>query len=128
VVEKDGALAGIVEAHDLLKIEPLDHHFKMRELARQDYMLAYPEEAVDQVNRDMLLKNIENVVVVQSYGSRKPIGIARANDIPQLRRWLMEEETREVVASITVPRSAALSIATRDGETPRVSLKTCNFA
>jgi chloride channel protein, CIC family len=98
VVEKDGTLVGIVEAHDLLKIEPPDHHFKMRELARQDYVLAYPEEAVDQVNRDMLLKNIENVVVVQSHGSRKPIGIARANDILQLRRWLMEEETREVVA------------------------------
>lgn len=99
VVERDGSLVGIVEAHDLLKIEPPDHHFKMRELARQDYVLAYPEEAVDQVNRDMLLKNIENVVVVQSYGSRKPIGIARANDILQLRRWLMEEETREVVAT-----------------------------
>lgn len=98
VVEKEGSLVGIVEAHDLLKIEPPDHHFKMRELARQDYVLAYPEEAVDQVNRDMLLKNIENVVVVQSHGSRKPIGIARANDILQLRRWLMEEETREVVA------------------------------
>ncbi len=100
VVEKDGSLVGIVEAHDLLKIEPPDHHFKMRELARQDYVLAYPEEAVDQVNRDMLLKNIENVVVVQSHGSRKPIGIARANDILQLRRWLMEEETREVRAKV----------------------------
>jgi CIC family chloride channel protein len=98
VVEKDGSLVGIVEAHDLLKIESPDHHFKMRELARQDYVLAYPEEAVDQVNRDMLLKNIENVVVVQSHGSRVPIGIARANDILQLRRWLMEEETREVQA------------------------------
>ena len=98
VVEKDGSLVGIVEAHDLLKIEPPDHHFKMSELARQDYVLAYPEEAVDQVNRDMLLKNIENVVVVQSHGSRMPIGIARANDILQLRRWLMEEETREVQA------------------------------
>jgi predicted transcriptional regulator len=100
VVEKDGSLVGIVEAHDLLKIEPPDHHFKMRELARQDYVLAYPEEAVDQVNRGMLLKNIENVVVVQSHGSRKPIGIARANDILQLRRWLMEEETREVTEKV----------------------------
>lgn len=96
VVEKDGSLVGIVEAHDLLKAEPPDHHFKMRELARQDYVLAYPGEAVDQVNRDMLLKNIENIVVVQSSGDRKPVGIARANDILQLRRWLMEEETREV--------------------------------
>jgi hypothetical protein len=79
-----------------LKIESPDHHFRMRELARQDYVLAYPEEAVDQVNRDRLLKNIENVVGVQSHDSRVPIGIARANDILQLRRWLMEE-TREVV-------------------------------
>ena len=95
VVEKDGSLVGIVEAHDLLKVEPPDHHFKMRELARQDYVLAYPNEAVDQVNRDMLLKNNENIVVVEAHGSRKPIGIARANDLLQLRRWLMQEETRD---------------------------------
>ena len=90
-----GALVGIVEPHDLLRTEPPDHHFKMRELARGDYVLAYPGELVDQVHRDMMLKNTENVVVVQPEGPRKPIGIARANDILQLRRWLMEEETRE---------------------------------
>jgi chloride channel protein, CIC family len=47
------------------------------------------------VHRDMMLKNTENVVVVEAAGIRKPIGIARANDILQLRRWLMEEETRD---------------------------------
>jgi CIC family chloride channel protein len=95
VVDAAGALVGIVEPHDLLRTEPPDHHFKMREIARKDYVLAYPGEAVDQVHRDMMLKNTENVVVVESQGPRKPIGIARANDILQLRRWLMEEETRE---------------------------------
>lgn len=95
VVEKDGALAGIVEPHDLLRTEPPDHHFKMRELARRDFVLAYPGESIDQVHRDMMLKNTENVVVVEPGGARKPIGIARANDILQLRRWLMEEEMRE---------------------------------
>ncbi len=99
VVEQDGTLVGIVDARDLLKIEPPDHHFKMRELARQDYVLAYPGESVDQVHRDMMLKNIEDVVVVESTGARLPIGIARANDILQLRRWLMEEETRDVAAT-----------------------------
>ena len=43
----------------------------------------------------MMLKNAENVVVVEAAGIRKPIGIARANDILQLRRWLMEKEARE---------------------------------
>lgn len=93
VVEKDGSLVGIVEAHDLLKVDPPDHHFKMRELARQDYVLAYPDEPVDLVNRDMLLKNHENIVVVESHESRKPVGVARANDLLQLRRWLVQEET-----------------------------------
>jgi chloride channel protein, CIC family len=95
VVEKDGTLAGIVEPHDLLRAEAPDHHFKMRELARRDFVLAYPSESIDRVHRDMMLKNTENVVVVQPGDARKPIGIARANDILQLRRWLMEEETRE---------------------------------
>jgi chloride channel protein, CIC family len=97
VVNKAGGLIGIVEPHDLLRTEPPDHHFKMRELARQDFVLAYPGEPVDRVHRDMMLKNTENVVVVGPDRSRKPIGIVRANDILQLRHWLVEEETREQV-------------------------------
>jgi len=95
VVDAAGALIGIVEPHDLLRTEPPDHHFKMRELARRDYVLAHTGESVDQVHRDMMLKNTENVVVVQPTGPRKPVGIARANEILQLRRWLLEEETRD---------------------------------
>lgn len=96
VVGKNGALLGIVEPHDLLKSDTQDHHFTMRELARQDYVRAYPGDLVDRVNREMLLKNVENVIVVESHATPKPIGIVRANDILQLRRWLLEEETREV--------------------------------
>lgn len=95
VVEKNGALVGVVEAHDLLKVESADHHFKAREIARQDYVIAYPGQTVDKVSREMLLKNVENVVVVEWNGFPKPIGIARANDILRLRRWLVEEETQE---------------------------------
>jgi len=96
VVNASGVLIGIVEAHDLLRIEPADHHFTMRELARQDFVIAYPGELVDQVHRDMMLKNVENVVVVESSRALKPVGTARANDILQLRRWLLEEETGEL--------------------------------
>lgn len=84
-----------MEPHDLLKVDTQDHHFTMRELARQDYVLSYPGDLVDVVNREMLLKNVENVIVVESHKSRKPVGIVRANDILQLRRWLVEEESHE---------------------------------
>jgi chloride channel protein, CIC family len=96
VVDKQGGLVGLIQPHDLLKSDTKDHHFTMRELARQDYVRAYPGDLVDRVNRDMLLKDVENVIVVESHASPKPIGIVRANDILQLRRWLLEEETREV--------------------------------
>jgi chloride channel protein, CIC family len=96
VLEKDGTLLGIVEAHDLLRSDPPGHHITMGEIVRQNYVLAYPEELVDQVHRDMMAKDVENVVVVPLRGDATPIGIARANDILQLRRWLMEEEAREV--------------------------------
>ena len=74
VVEKDGTLLGIVEPHDLLKVDTQDHHFTMRELARQDYVRAYPGELVDRVNREMLLKNVENVVVVESHAKSEASG------------------------------------------------------
>lgn len=95
VVDKNGSLIGIIEPHDMLKSDTQDHRFTMRELAHQDYVRAYPSDLVDRVNREMLLKNVGNVVVLESRQSAKPIGIVRANDILQLRRWLLEEETRE---------------------------------
>jgi CBS domain-containing protein len=95
VVDGEGKLVGIVEPHDLLRTEPPDHHFTMRELARKDFVLAFLGESVDQVHREMMLKNTENVIVVDPEDRRKPVGIARANDILQLRRWLMEEESEE---------------------------------
>ena len=66
----------------------------MRELARKDYVLAHPGELVDRVSRSMLLQDVENVIVVEPHGISKPIGIARANDILQLRRWLIDEESK----------------------------------
>ena len=95
VVDGEGMLMGIVEPYDLVRAEPPDHHFTMRELARQDFAPAYPGESVDQVHRSMMLKGVENVVVVESRQRMKPVGVVRANDILELRRWLLEEETGE---------------------------------
>jgi chloride channel protein, CIC family len=50
---------------------------------------------VDRVNREMLQRNLENVVVFESAQSNRAIGVVRANDILQLRRWFIEEETRQ---------------------------------
>jgi len=68
VVNAAGGLEGIVDARDLLRAAQPGHRRILR----------------------------ENVVVVQSSRSRKPVGIARANDILALRRWLLEEETAEL--------------------------------
>lgn len=111
VVDKNGALMGIIEPQDLLRTDTKDHHFTMRELARQDYVRAYPGDLVDRVSRNMLLKNVDNVVVLESHSSPKPIGIVRANDILQLRRWLLEEESVEkgvpAAAGPVQPKSAS---------------------
>ena len=68
----------------------------MKELVHQDYVLAFPGDSVDRVHRNMMLKNVENVVVVKSIRDLRPVGIVRANDILQLRRWLLVEETGEL--------------------------------
>ena len=56
----------------------------------QEYLVARPDETVDQVTRDMVVHNIENIAVVD--GDDKPIGVACATDILRLRRWVIEEE------------------------------------
>lgn len=94
VVEKDGQLIGIVEAHDLLK--GVEGQAKIRDLARKDYVLAHPGDTVDEVSRAMLLRNAENVIVVEQDGAMKPVGVARAADILRLRRWTLEEEGHEI--------------------------------
>ena len=99
VVEDDGTLVGVVEAHDLLRASP--GHMKLREIARHDYVLARPGETVDLVTRIMLTRNAENVVVVENGMPGKPIGVARAADILRLRRWALEEESSE--SSTTSP-------------------------
>jgi CBS domain-containing protein len=90
VVEKDGSLVGVVEAHDLLK--EMNNPIKARDIARKDYVVAHPGETVDRVTRRMISQNAENVVVLDGNGTSKPIGVARAADILRLRRWVMEEE------------------------------------
>jgi H+/Cl- antiporter ClcA len=91
VVESDGHLAGIVEAHDLLK--GVDSNLRVRDIARQDYVLARRGETVFQVMGEMERHNTENVVVVEGEGKATPIGISRAADILRLSRWVAEEET-----------------------------------
>ncbi len=88
VVDADGRLVGIIEPHDLLK--EVNPKAKVREIMHQEYLVASPTETVDQVTRDMVVHNIENIVVVDDFG--KPIGVARATDILRLRRWVIEEE------------------------------------
>ena len=90
VVGTDGRLVGIVEAHDLLK--GLGSARKVQDVMRHDYIVALPKETVDEVTRDMVIYDVDNIVVVEGYDSMKPIGVARAGDILRLRRLLIEEE------------------------------------
>jgi H+/Cl- antiporter ClcA/CBS domain-containing protein len=87
VVEENGGLLGVIEAHDLLK--EFNHPMKVREITRKDFVLAQPGDTVDKVTREMISRNAESVVLVEN---AKPVGVASATDILQLRRWIMEEE------------------------------------
>jgi CIC family chloride channel protein len=91
VVAENGHLAGIIEAHDLLK--GIDSNLKVQDIARQDYVVARPGQTVDEVTREMVRHNLENAVVVDVDGKATPIGVVRAADILRLRRWIEEEET-----------------------------------
>ena len=90
VVTEDRRLSGIIEPHDLLR--GLEDDKRVSEVARQNYVLAYVGDTVDQVTRRMLRNDAEHVIVLDRDGTTKPIGIVRAADILRLRRWVMEEE------------------------------------
>ena len=90
VLEPDGGLGGIIEAHDLLR--GLDQNSKVREIMRHDYVTARLGESVDEVTRDMVIHDVENIVVVEGAGLLRPTGVVRASDILRLRRWVIEEE------------------------------------
>jgi chloride channel protein, CIC family len=96
VVDDAGDLVGIVEARDLLRAGSGETSATVLSLARQDYVLAHPSDPVDRVHREMLRRNVENVVIVESSRSRRPVGVARASDILALRRWVVEEEAGEL--------------------------------
>ncbi|MGO8788811.1 MAG: chloride channel protein [Terriglobia bacterium] len=90
VVNAEGSLAGIVSAHDLLK--GFESNPKVRDIMRQDYVVARVGETIDDVTRDMVTHDVENIVVVEGHGATKPVGVARAADILRLRRWMIDEE------------------------------------
>lgn len=92
VVEKDGSLVGIIEAHDLLKEDCNQPAMTARQIARHNYVIARRGDTVDRVTREMLQQDAESVIVVEGDGVSKPIGVARASDILKLRRWVLEEE------------------------------------
>jgi len=48
----------------------------------------------------MLVRNVENIVVVEEAGRIEPIGVARAADILRLRRWVIEEESHDPASSL----------------------------
>ena len=93
VVEKDGGLMGIIEAHDLL--QGVGGSIKAGEIAHQKYVTAHLGDTVDDVTRVMLTRQAENVVVVENGVHSRPIGVVRAADILRLRRWTIEEESHE---------------------------------
>ena len=90
VIEGNGSLVGIIEAHDLLR--GVDRNPKVRSIMRHDYIVAHVGETVDEVTRDMVFITSKISWWSKATDQPKPIGVARAADILRLRRWVIEEE------------------------------------
>ncbi|MGH9446030.1 MAG: chloride channel protein, partial [Terriglobia bacterium] len=85
VVEPDGSLAGVIEAYDLLHEEDRQQ-LLVSDVARQDYVVAQPGEAVDSVAKHMLSHRVTNAVVMEREAPAKPFGIVRSADLLRLQR------------------------------------------
>ncbi len=102
VVEADGNLAGIIEAHDFLHQEE-DHQLKVRDVVRADYVIAPPEELIPLVAQKMLAKHANNVVVEEQH---KPIGVVRAADLLRLRQALAEKHLLTPLKPLLMPHES----------------------
>lgn len=87
VVNEQGRLAGIVEAHDLLHQES-GRHLRVADVLRKDYVVAHPEELVGSVTQKMLARHVNHVVVEEA---EKPLGVIRAEDVLRMQRQLQEK-------------------------------------
>ena len=72
VVEQDGSLSGMLESPDLFK--KANGNRKVRDIMRHDFVTAYPGDAFDDVAHELVTYNFENIIVLESTRSRKPIG------------------------------------------------------
>lgn len=88
VAATDGHLLGVVEAHDLLH-EMDDRRLLVRDVVREDYVVAHQRDIVDSVAGEMLSHHVDNAVVVDEHD--RPIGVIRAEDLLRLRRRLREK-------------------------------------
>ena len=95
VVEKAARSWGSWRLTICCKTNSAEHHFMMRELARQDFVLALSGRTGGPGASGDAAEEHRECGGGRGEPLHKPIGIARANDILQLRRWLMEEETLE---------------------------------
>ncbi len=72
VVEQDGSLAGMLEPQDLLTNN--HKNVKVRQIMRQDFVKAYPGDCLDDIAHELVTYNAENIIVLDSASSMKPIG------------------------------------------------------
>ena len=82
-------VAGVIDARDLLP--GADSDLKARDVARSDYVLARTGETLGVVMREMERRQAENVVVIETGNSGKPVGVVRAADLLKVGRWMEEE-------------------------------------
>lgn len=99
VVEADGKLAGIVEAHDFLHQEE-SRQLRVRDVVRPDYVVAHPDELVPAVAQKMLARHVNNVVVEEE---QRPVGVVRAFDLLRLQRGLQEKHLLTSLKPLVAP-------------------------
>ena len=97
VVENDGSVVGIIESYDLLHHQN-NRRLKVRDVARDDFILSHSGERVGEVAQKMLAKRVGNVVVTsnkdgesQDQEKPRPLGVVRATDLLRLQRLLREK-------------------------------------
>lgn len=94
IVDDKGELVGVITRTDVARLgqEAADDPRRVRDIMRQNVMVAYPDETLRMVAARMITTGVWRLPVVSRANSRQIVGLVSQRELLRARQRLLEEE------------------------------------